>query len=1469
MTRALALPAALVLALIASAAPASAARDYVGLVNPWVEADIGRYFFFQSASQPFGMVKLRPDTSTETAWGTGYRRNESYVKGFSHLHDWQLSGIQVMPTSGPTVSKLQGEKGWQSRVDHDNGELAQPGYHRLHLDRYDIDAELTSTDRVGVHRYTFDKAGQGEIIVNLAGVLGEAVMKDAHVERVGNDRLRGWVREHGAGYQSHDTRLYFDIRFDKPFDSMRGFAHGDYASGGESIDELSADQMGAFLRYDHLNAGDEVQMKVALSLTGTDGAARNMQAEAPGWDFDAIRGASQKRWNQMLSRMDVAGGTHQQQVKFYTDLFHLLCGRSELSDADGKYLDDTWNAGKVRQIPLDAKGKPKFAMYNYDALWLTQWNLNSVLGMAYPEIYSSFVHSQLQMYEDGGLLPRGPVAGNYSMVMTGSPVTNFITGAWNKGIRDFDPNVAYDAMMDAQAVGGLYDKSAFEYDGWSGIGGIRSYLDKGYVPQGLGGGPLNGGAGQTLEYSFQDWALGNFAREIGDKHGINVAQYATATSSSQLDGSNNSRARAIDGRPMRSGAVEWASANEQHPWIQLAWSTPQTLTRVVLDDRMSATSNANGGTLTFSDGSSVDVTGIPADGTSKVVTFAPRRVGWVRFEATQGTGDNVGLGEIEAWDDRDVADYMKQRSGNWRNLFDPSTGFVRPKNADGSWMTPFDPLSPEDFVEANSWQATWFTSHDVLGLANLMGGEEAYANKLNFAFASAEKSNFIADYGDGYVSYGNQPGLEDAHMFNYVGYPWLTQHWVREVKEKTYGSTSTTDGYGHFDEDQGQMGGMSVLMAIGLFEVTGGGLEHPVYDITSPVFDKVTITLDRRYYKGSKFQIVTHGASEENQYIQRARLDGKPLDNAWFRHDQLADGGTLQLWLGDKPNKQWGTKQLPPSESASEHRTPVHAASIDISGPDTVKVPYETVDYEAAFQPESSSLKEAFWTVTEPDGSATDKAKIDNSGRLTVNRRSGQVKIAAAAADNGGATASKLVTLDLDPGLLRSNAARWPGVTVTASSEFSSDYPARRVRDGFERDAGDWASRGERNPWVELKWEHPIKADRITLYDRTSVDDANGGVLTFSDGSTVEVGDIPKNGTDPKTVTFPMKEFDSVRFQVRGGTGPNVGLLEFEVYAVPGVPGPPHRVDVQRGTGEATVTWTPPDFDGGAPVTSFTVRTYRDGKVVSEADADEDTRSLTVPAQSGDRFTVAAKNLIGTGEERGEPVPAKRIAVTGPDTIAELNGTAAYTAELTPDDATYQDVDWTVTEPDGSPTEKAVIGDDGVLRANRRNGDVLVTATSAEEPQVKGSKVVTIDIDQDAIRENAARWQGVTVTASSEFSPQFGASRVNDGLGTGSGDWASAGEQHPWVELALPQAAQIDRIVLYDRTSGDDANAGTLVFSDGSTVDVTGIPTNGDAKTVTFPMKTTTSVRFQVTGGTGPNVGLLELEAYAKPQGGG
>ncbi|WP_345513279.1 glycoside hydrolase domain-containing protein [Streptomyces yanii] len=960
------------------AASAKAGRDYVRLVNPWVEADRGRFFFFQSASNPFGLMKLRPDTSTQRAYGeVGYLWSQNDVQGFTHVHDWHISGVQVMPTTGVGVSKLEGSKGWQSHVNHDVGEVAEPGYHRLYLDRYGVTAELTCTDRVGLHRYTYDKAGRSEIIINLGGVLGEATMQGAHVTKVSDHEFEGYVDQQGNWGGAHAARLFFNIRFDKPFDSLSGWAGGSLANGGAAIDKLSGDNLGVYVSYGQLNAGAVVQMKVGLSFTGVAGARKNLEAELPGWDFEAVKQASQQHWNAMLGRIDVEGGTEQQQVKFYTDLFHVLCGRSTISDVDGKYLDDTWGHGKVQQIPLNDRGVPKYAMYNYDALWLTQWNLNTVVGFAYPETYSSFVKSQLRMYKDGGMLPRGPVVGDYSFVMTGAPVTSFITGAYNKGIRDFDIDLAYEAMLDAQSLGGLYDLNAFEYGRWGG-GGARSYLDLGYVPADLSDVIHDGGAGQTLEYSFQDWTLGQLARRLR-KSGLNISQFAEVSVSSQVNGSSFAGVRAVDGRPMRSGGAdgentEWASDGERSPWIKLSWRENKRVHKVVISDRLDPRSNANSGVLTFSDGSTIAVSGIPTDGTNKVVTFRPRRVSWVRFDVTGAAGDNVGLNQIEVWDDTDAGAYLIKRSGNWQNLFDRSNGLIRPRNADGKWMSPFDPLTRTDFVEANSWQATWFTVHDVMGLANRLGGRDAYADKLNYAFEQSREFNFIGEYGEGYVSYGNQPGLEMAHLFNYVGYPWLTQYWVRQVKEKVYSSIATTDGYGHHDEDQGQMGAMSALMAMGLFEVTGASLQRPVYDITSPIFDKVTINLNTGYFPGRHFRIVTHDNSAANMYIQRATLNGKELDQAWFYHDQLTGGGTLELWMGDQPNKAWGVKQLPFSQSPQ-------APAVIYSTPDRVRVgPGENGTVRLEAKNLTGKTVTVNWRTNAPAGLRTEPA----SGTLSV-----------------------------------------------------------------------------------------------------------------------------------------------------------------------------------------------------------------------------------------------------------------------------------------------------------------------------------------------------------------------------------------------------------------------------------------------------------------------------------------------------
>ena len=260
--------------------------------------------------------------------------------------------------------------------------------------------------------------------------------------------------------------------------------------------------------------------------------------------------------------------------------------------------------------------------------------------------------------------------------------------------------------------------------------------------------------------------------------------------------------------------------------------------------------------------------------------------------------------------------YFMQRAQNYRNVFDQSTGYMRPKYAGGPWLEDFTPVKSavgkednfgtRDFVEANAWQYTWFVPHDLKGLIELMGKDE-FNKRLEEGF---EKSRPI--FTSEFVNHSNQPNMQAGWLFNYSGKPWLTQYWVREILDNYYGTTPF-NGYPG-DEDEGQMGAWYVMSAMGLFEMDGGASTEPAYEISGPIFSKITISLDPKYYSGKEFVIEAKNASSKNRYIQSATLNGQPLDKFWFRHSDLVKGGKLELEMGAEPNKQWAANSEHPQE---------------------------------------------------------------------------------------------------------------------------------------------------------------------------------------------------------------------------------------------------------------------------------------------------------------------------------------------------------------------------------------------------------------------------------------------------------------------------------------------------------------------------------------------------------------------------
>ncbi len=741
----------------------------------WVDPTIGtsdsRWFYFSSACRPFGMVNLSPDTDTEGSWNSGYLYHDSKIRCFSHVHAWQLAGIAVLPTTGEFNGHL-GMDQYQSAFTHDN-EIVEPGYHRVHLDTYNITAELTSTERVGFHRYTFPESAKSYIIFDIGAVLAHSDTSIAYIRRIDQYRIEGYSAQKRTKRRCHEPYIYFSAEVNKPFCEFGVWQDGILAQS----DEIKGINIGGYAKFT-TKKDEQVLLKVAISYTSMGQARKNLETELPGWDFNQVVYDSQRQWNRWLSRIMVDGGSDKQKIKFYTDLWHSLLGRRIVSDVDGKYCDMTSGKAIVRTVPLDADGKPRFPHYNFDALWGVHWTLNVLWSMVYPELMDGFANTMVSMYEDGGYIPRGPSGGNYTHVMIGDPAVSFFACAYNKGIRNYDVQKAYEGLRKNAFPGGLRDWSSYEFTDKPVGGGMPDYVKQGYIPDNIKSkGYHNDGASMTLEYAYQDWCLAQLAKSLNK-----------------------------------------------------------------MDD----------------------------------------------YEL-----------------------FMK-RAYNYKNMWDPEVGYMHPRTADGVFSPDFDPLSKHDFCESSSVIYSNYVPHDMKGLIQLFGGNSVYSDRLNQCFEFSESKRFTGK--DSMVDYSNQPGTQMAHLFNFCGTPWLSQKWVRKVKDITFGGITPDSGY-NGDEDQGQMGALGVLMAIGLFEMNGGCDIYPTYEITSPIFDHVVIMLDNRYYPGNTFEIISKNNSEKNIYIQSAKLNGLNWNKCWFPHLNFAEGGKLVLELGAAPQKRWGASSgdCPPS----------------------------------------------------------------------------------------------------------------------------------------------------------------------------------------------------------------------------------------------------------------------------------------------------------------------------------------------------------------------------------------------------------------------------------------------------------------------------------------------------------------------------------------------------------------------------
>jgi len=492
--------------------PASeaASRAYAS-VDPFIGTG-GEGHTFPGAVLPFGMIQLSPDTQIKPRkdaydWAAGYRYDDSTIIGFSHTHfsgtgHSDLGDVLLMPIAGE--AKLErGDtakpgSGYHSRFRHDD-EIAQPGYYAVTLDDYKVRVELTASERVGVHRYSFPKGKPAHVLVDLRTSMYDYPGKTLW------SRLR--VRSDGTVTGFRETRgwapgrqLYFAMRFSKPLsghalhDTEQNVAYKGFPPPGEKVPSQRAQIEGRELVgvFDFGKAqGAQLVVKVSISPVSEDNAIANLEAEMHGWDFDAMRDKARVAWTQALSAIDV-DAPEPMRKSFYTGLYHTLMGPSLFMDSDGRYRGPD-NA--VHQ----AKG---FRNHSTFSLWDTYRALHPLLTLIQPEQRTNdFVNSLLAARRDSpyGVLPVWAFHGLETWCMIGYHAVPVIADAYMKGIRGYDADEALAAMV-ASASYGPYD-------------GIAQYLQLGYVPIDEEG----EAASKTLEYAFDDWTIARVAEAMGRK----------------------------------------------------------------------------------------------------------------------------------------------------------------------------------------------------------------------------------------------------------------------------------------------------------------------------------------------------------------------------------------------------------------------------------------------------------------------------------------------------------------------------------------------------------------------------------------------------------------------------------------------------------------------------------------------------------------------------------------------------------------------------------------------------------------------------------------------------------------------------------------------------------------------------------------------------------------------------------------
>ena len=550
-------------------------KEYTDSVNVFIGTG-GHGHTFPGATLPHGMVQLSPDTRL-FGWDacSGYYYDDTSIMGFTHTH---LSGtgigdygdILFMPVVGekPLIAGTaeNPDEGYRSRFSHEQ-ESARPGYYQVLLQDDSINVELTATLRAGLHRYTYPKASDARLIVDMEPTIHGHQHPVTQIRVVNDSTIAGmkytvgWAKRH---------YVYFYAVFSSPFD-YKLYSGTEYQSDSTSVTVNTAK---AVMSFRNLPADGRVLAKVGISSVDEEGARLNVEAEIPNWDFEGVMKQANTTWNEALGKIDIETSDNDSRTVFYTSLYHAFIQPSLASDVDGRY----------RTMGHEIKQDASYTNYTVFSLWDTFRAAHPLYTIVTPEQNQAFIRSLLRKYDEGGILPKWELASNETGTMIGYHAVSVIADAMMKKQCDFDVKKALEAcirssvydttgvtpMMDRQILNGKLMPVSIKYKN-----------ELGYIPCDKVGGSVS----QGLEFAYNDWLIAQMMKEHNRKDLYDKYMELSRNYRNYFDPETKlMRGRLSDGSwitPFDPASVQRPSNYVEGNAWQWAWFVPQDVVGVM------------------------------------------------------------------------------------------------------------------------------------------------------------------------------------------------------------------------------------------------------------------------------------------------------------------------------------------------------------------------------------------------------------------------------------------------------------------------------------------------------------------------------------------------------------------------------------------------------------------------------------------------------------------------------------------------------------------------------------------------------------------------------------------------------------------------------------------------------------------------------------------------------------------------